>query len=238
MISAGDIEPGLSGAARTVVVPPPSSRLVPLLLSGAALLTIAHFAGLAVAGGHLPEEVNLNSENNLGTWFGSALHLINAGLLAIMAMFARRDRWRWAVLGLLVLGASADETASLHEAVGWGLHRLLDTSGAWTFAWVIPALVVITASALACTTTLLRQPGGRLVLLGGAMFVAGSVGLEMAEAARYAALGGREDTVILALAGLEEMMEMVGAIIVTVGLQRATSALGLTLTGSPDVREP
>jgi hypothetical protein len=190
----------------------------------ALLLSAAHFIGLAVAGVGMPDGINLNVEATVATWFSSVLHLANAGLLGILAASAPLvEQWRWRLLAVLVLGASIDEVAGLHEPTGWLLHRLLGTSGWLIYAWIIPAALVVAPVALLCTRLVLSRPGGVTILVGAAVFVGGAAGLEAAAGARIDNDSGVIDSVVLALAGAEETMEMLGAAIAMHGLLRAVA---------------
>jgi hypothetical protein len=206
----------------------PARFLILGLLVIVLLFAVAHFVGLAVAGERIRDVVNLNAENNPSTWFSSALHLINAFLLGVIALVAERNRWRWALLAVLVLGVSMDETAQLHERLSEFLHVALSTSGPLRFAWVIPAAGLVIVVAALSTRMLMRVPGGGLVLAGVAVFLIGAMGLEMIEADRSDAIG-HVDTVMLVLCGVEELLEMIGAILAMAGLMRTVAATGLTV---------
>ncbi|MCW0215454.1 MAG: hypothetical protein OJJ54_19025 [Pseudonocardia sp.] len=223
----------------------PSAELPPIVLRGrpllrglvvvALVLAAAHFVAVLVvwaapsAGLRVPDAVRLNAESTVATWFSSALHLVNGlvlGLLAVAA--ARRERWRWIVLAAMVLAVSMDEVSGFHEDVSWLLHTRLHTSGVLTYAWVVPAVAVCAVVALACTRMVLRKPGGRVVILGAAVFLAGAVGMEVIEGAWIGSTGSSpDDTGFLLLNGVEETLEMLGAIITMSGLFRMASGLRL-----------
>ncbi|MBW0101197.1 hypothetical protein [Pseudonocardia sp. KRD291] len=206
-------------------------------LGVAAVLVIAHFAALAIGHGRpgfeIPQAIRLGGELNIATWFSSALHLVNAGLLALVAANSvRRERVRWIVLALAVLVVSMDEVSANHEQVGYILHTTLGTSGFLTYAWIIPATVLVAVVALWCGPMVLRRPGGRLVALAALIFVGGAVGVEAIEGWWFDETGRADDLVYLVLGGLEEAMEMLGLIVAMAGLLRMAGGSGLRLAGT------
>jgi hypothetical protein len=210
-------------------------------LAVALTLAALHFGAVAIAYGfpasgfRVPEAVKLNNEATVATWFSSAVDLINAVLLAVLAAAApARERWRWIVTTLAVLGVSVDEVSSFHEDLSWVLHSSLHTSGLLTYAWVVPAMVFVGAVGLLCVRMIIARPGGLLVLLGGVVFVAGAAGVEVFEGSFASATGESNGAVFLLLNGLEETMEMIGAIITMAGLLRMAAGSDVRLV--PDTR--
>ncbi|MDN5916171.1 MAG: hypothetical protein L0I76_13895 [Pseudonocardia sp.] len=206
-------------------------------LGVAAVLVIAHFAALAIGYGRpgfeIPKAIRLGGELNIATWFSSALHLVNAGLLALLAANSvRRERLRWIVLSLAVLVVSMDEVSANHEQVGYILHTTLGTSGFLTYAWIIPAVVLVAVVAVLCGPMVLRRPGGRLVAIAAVIFVGGAVGVEAIEGWWFDATGQTDDLAYLVLSGLEEATEMLGLIVATAGLLRMVGGSGLRLAGT------
>ncbi|MET0190728.1 MAG: hypothetical protein ABW212_17130 [Pseudonocardia sediminis] len=213
------------------------NSILRVALGIAAVLVIAHFTAMAIGYGtpgfEIPQAIRLGGELNIATWFSSALHLVNAGLLALIAANSvRKERLRWTVLALAVLVVSMDEVSANHEQVGYILHNVLGTSGFLTYAWIIPAMVLVAAVALWCGPMVLRRPGGRLIALAALVFVGGAVGMEAVEGWWFDATGQTDDLVYLVLGGLEEAMEMLGIIIATAGLLRMAGGSGLRLAGT------
>jgi hypothetical protein len=201
-----------------------------LALAGA--LVVAHFVALAVlgSGAAIPQAIRLGGELNIATWFSSALHLANAGLLALVAATApRRERARWILLAVAVAVVSMDEVSANHEQVGHLLHTRFGTSGFLTYAWIVPAMILVAVVAVVCGRTVLRRPGGRIVALAAAVFVAGAVGVEAVEGWWFDSTGTADDVVHVALSGIEEAMEMLGLILALTGLLRIARGTGLRL---------
>lgn len=169
--------------------------------------------------------VSLDSEANLPTWWSSLL-LAAAGGLALLT--ARRTlhphvaahRRLWPLLGVGLLVMSLDETALIHEAiVGGQFESLIDHGGAFAFAWVVPGLVVVGALAVAYLRFVLTLPGAsRSAFLAGAVvYVASALGLEMVDGI----VNGDDATLRTSkvlVAGAQELGEMVGTVLLLVGL--------------------
>lgn len=223
--------PALVGLrARPLVI---GTLAVALVLAGLHFGSVAIAYGLPATGFRVPEAVKLNNEATVATWFSAVVDLINAALLAmITATTTGRERWRWIATTLAVLAVSVDEVSGFHEDLSWVMHNSLHTSGLLTYAWVVPAMLFVVAVGLLCVKMILARPGGLLVLLGGVVFVAGAAGVEMFEGAWTSATGETTDAVFLLLNGVEETMEMVGAIITMAGLLRMASGTGLRLVAS------
>lgn len=204
-------------------------RTVPLLWCVTATVVALHVGAIAAerllgvsrATGVL-RQVDLNAEANATAWFGSFLLLLAAALAAAVAtsapVAAAGATRRWGVLtGLLAL-MSVDETAQLHDLATGPLRAALDTElTVFHFAWVIPALVVVTAAVLYLAPLGRTLPGREAPRLLGAaaVYVAGAVVLEM--------LGGLVVDVDVTVRGytlpylaattVEESLELVGAVL-------------------------
>jgi hypothetical protein len=208
-----------------LTVPP---RALLLLLPVAVLLVgvsaAMHLWGLATPGGvpfdgyeRLLQVLDADAETTLPTWFSTAVLLVGALLLLDAARTARAlgDRaWRsWAVLAAAFAYLSADEGSRLHEAGS----ALLDRAGVDTglrFSWVVVALPLVVALAVAMVPFLRRLPrrtAGAL-LLAGAFYVGGAVGLEVVSGAVVDATAVGSAPYVL-VSSLEELCEMVGAVL-------------------------
>ncbi|MFP5071879.1 hypothetical protein ACLFMI_19725 [Pseudonocardia nantongensis] len=213
------------------------SRVVTVAGTVVALLALAHF-GAAVYGigkpeFEIPAAIRLGNELNVSTWFSSAMHLVNAGALALIAANSvRRERWKWVLLSLCCAVVAMDETAANHEQVGWIIHTTFGTSGFLTYAWIIPAVLLVAVVAALCAPMILRRPGGWLVAAGAALFLLGSVGLESAGGAVFEQTGDVQAFGYNVLAGAEETLEMAGLVVAMAGLLRMAGGCGLRLSGT------
>jgi hypothetical protein len=155
--------------------------------------------------------VNLDKERNLPTMF-SLVQLLAAGALAWhigrkepVAML--RGLWRFLGAGLIWIGL--DDAIGIHE----NANRL--DLGSWRdssylqFAWVVPGTVV----AVACTVILLKllqalpRKTARMFVLSGALFVGGSLGVEMLGSHYYDSRPSWSYTFCYTI---EESLEMLG----------------------------
>lgn len=85
---------------------------------------------------------DLNREQNMPTLFSTLQLVLAAGLLFLLYCESRRsargDSPYWPGLALVFMFLATDEFCELHEHLIAPVHRLLHTSGALSFAWVIP----------------------------------------------------------------------------------------------------
>jgi hypothetical protein len=175
--------------------------------------------------------LDAGDENTIPSWFSSAQLLLCAFLLAAIALAQKRSggryRRHWGVLSLIFVLLSVDEAASMHEALGAELERLLaasagfDPGGLISFFWVVPAAALTLVFLLAYLGFIAHLPGStrRLFLLAGALFVLGALGMEMLEAQVVFASGdeaglegarGLAKVVVGLLTSAEETFEMLG----------------------------
>ena len=141
-------------------------------------------------------------------------------------------RRHWFGLAAIFVVLSLDEMASLHERAGSRLRDAYDLTGYLSFSWVIPGAVFVLLVALAYVPFLLRLPRGTaaLMVLAGAVFVAGAIGIEILGAGHDAALG--RDAGFRYLVVIEETLELAGqalfawALLRHLGNLRAVIAFG------------
>jgi hypothetical protein len=137
------------------------------------------------------ELFDVGEEESIPTWFESMLFMLCSILLAVIAV-AKRQRdeqyaLHWGVLSIIFLFLSLDESATIHEATGAELERLLryttgfEPGGAISYFWVVPGAVFVFVVVLAYARFLVHLPRttGRLFLFAGALFVLGALGVEM-----------------------------------------------------------
>lgn len=180
---------------------------------------------------------DVDAEATLPTFFSVILLLIASLLLAWVAaeQSARRRPMvlQWAGLACAFVILALDESLQIHEAVSRQVDRVVHTTGALHYAWVIPYSAVTLLLALTYIRFLLQLP--RRIALGlvaaGAIYVSGAVGFEMIEAVALESAG--HNTIAYAsLAGIEETFEclgvitLIGTLLKYIELQRMTLQLG------------
>lgn len=154
--------------------------------------------------------VDAHAEGNVSTWVNVCLWLL-AGLCAgFLAYHARRHRKSWATLAVLAVYASLDDAVMLHERLNDIFADFGSSLAVATYAWIVPGAVIalVVAGVLMRMVLALPRSARNGLLLGGAVFVFGSIGLD--------GLGGflffqnGYDGVFVVLATVEEACEMTG----------------------------
>ena len=176
-----------------------------------------HLFGHTMLKGFVPM-FYVDLESSAPTWYSSAALGLAGVLLALIATakFKTTDkyRWHWATLGCLFFLLSLDEIAMIHELPVEPLRERLGAGGLLYYTWVIPgaAFVVLVGCAyLRFFFTLPRRTQG-LLLLAGATFVSGAIGVEMLSGAQ-ADQFGEENLDYALIVTLEELLEMLGVVI-------------------------
>lgn len=162
---------------------------------------------------------DLNREANIPTWFSSLLLILNAFILAIIAVRtkAQQDPYhtQWFVLAVIFLYLSIDESALLHEMTEKPVRRALGVSGYLYFAWIIPALFCLVVLGVYIRRFLFDLPTKTrwLFLIAGAVYVGGAVGMESIGSNIFVSNPGRKTMAYHLWATLEESFEIFGLII-------------------------
>ncbi|MBC7814119.1 MAG: hypothetical protein H7175_23395 [Burkholderiales bacterium] len=171
--------------------------------------------------------LNANQEASIPTWYSVFAMVFCAALLWLIAAGHKRDAGRerlgfvlhWRVLALIFIYLALDDSSELHERTAEPLRLLLNTSGALYFSWVIPGMIFAGLVALAYLPMLRRLPRRTtaIIMIGGAIFVSGAIGLEMVSAVETSAEGGG-GALTRALGPVEELFEMAGIAVFAYGL--------------------
>ncbi len=128
---------------------------------------------------------DVEAEKNPPALFAGLQLLLAAGILWLIqrqeTLPWRRMRWR--ILGIGLAWIAFDEVFWMHERLIEPMRSLLGDGdlGAFTYAWVVPASVLVLFLAVYFAPLLLSLPNdtrNRLVLSGG-LFIIGAVGMEM-----------------------------------------------------------
>jgi hypothetical protein len=167
----------------------------------------------------------VDGESNVPTWYSSIALAMAGGLLTLVACakFAERDRFRahWLALALIFFALSADEVAMLHEYPIDPLRRTLDAGGALYYPWVLPGMAFVIAVGIGFARFLLHLPHEtrRGMVLAGAIFVGGAIGVEMVSGV-VADRMGEENFAYALVITLEEACEMLGVVLLIYTLAR------------------
>jgi len=200
-------------------------RLVLWLASIAAIMTSASIVGQVSTffwgDGHLHGFVpifNLDREMNIPTWYSGFLFLLSAALLWMIGTQLKAgldpSAGRWRALGIVFLILSIDEISALHEMTVGPLRSLFHTGGYLHFSWVILGLVVIAGIGILYIKPFLSLPKRLrfLSVVSAALFVSGSIGMEMI-AGHWVEAGGASNFRYALMANAEEALELSGLIL-------------------------
>lgn len=185
------------------------------LLSLAAVLVKYHFDGEYF---RLTQFFDVGIEDNIPTIY-SVVALIFAGVVCfvtwrIIKNLKAKDPIYWLILGIVMVFLGFDEGATIHETIGSWVKRNYHGEGYFRWLWVVPYSVLTAWFAAAYFPFLMRLPSKtRLgLILSGAIFVGGAIGVEMISAAEYEAAkdAGVRSLQYYLLYSLEEFMEMLG----------------------------
>jgi hypothetical protein len=210
-----------------VLPPRVSARVSPRRVLRALLLTIAVLVslhGVMVVAiyefgnpGFLKLQTffDLNKEENVPALF-SALQLLFASLLLwVVFAYSRhsndRDRYYWAGLAVVFVLLAGDEFSGWHEQMITPLQQAFHTTGALTFAWVVPYSLFILLFVAGYFRFWRRLPPRTRWRFGvaGALYVTGGIVLEMVGSKIFTVYGW-ESVPFKVEVMVEEGLEMIG----------------------------
>lgn len=218
----------------------PTARRVSDALLFAVLLLIGlsvlgqyskHLLGHPYLKGFVPT-FYVDLESSAPTWYSSAALGLAGAVLSLIAAakFTTADnfRWHWACLGGLFFLLSLDEIAMIHELPIDPLRERFSAGGALYYTWVIPGAAFVAGVGCLYLRFFLHLPRRTrcLFFLAGAVFVAGSIGVEMYSGAQ-ADLFGEENLDYALIVTIEEFLEMLGVVVlIRASLEYIESHLG------------
>lgn len=146
---------------------------------------LQHFAGNFTGRDFYINITNVDREQTVPTLFSTVQIAASAGIVALIAWSERRSAsatWKkWVALSVVMVYLTGDESLSLHERLNDPFRDALDATGSLYYAWVIPGAVaaVVVASYFLPFVLSLPSKVRSLMLLSGAMYVAGAIGFEL-----------------------------------------------------------
>jgi len=172
----------------------------------------------------LAKFVNVDREKNLPSLYSTLTLVLCSLLLAMIALQKRaegdRDRHHWTGLAAIFLFLGMDEALSFHEKIDKLIKGVVNTTGIFHYAWLLPALagVVIVLGFYRPFWQRLPQQSRRLALAALATFLSGAVGMEML-AGLYVSYAQQWNRLLWAMMTLiEEGLEMAGVLILIYAL--------------------
>lgn len=156
---------------------------------------------------------DVGREYNMATWYNSGLWLVMGVLSAAIALARPVRRRAWWLLTAVALFASVDEYLEVHERLDLPGNRLAEHLPVDIgFTWVLlggPIALVIALLLLRLVLSLpARARNG--ILLGGALFLLGALGVESVNGMILARNDHVVDNAFLYGTMLEELLEMSG----------------------------
>lgn len=168
---------------------------------------------------------DVNSEQNIPTYFSSFLLIFSSLLLLIIAIIERNRKYvdfsKWAILSLCFLYMAFDEALSFHEKLTIPMRNLMDYDhlGIFYWSWVIPGIAIVILFAIFFLRFFLRLNAKTRLnfLIAATLYIGGAIGLELI-GGWYAEIHGQDNLTYNMLTSIEESLEMAGAIVFIWGL--------------------
>jgi hypothetical protein len=159
---------------------------------------------------------NVDGERNIPTFFTVLLAATSAMLLVVIGLASRgnerNDSRYWFALAAGFVFLGYDEAFQVHEQMIAPMRRLMGNAnlGVFYFGWVVPGILGVCALALFFLKFLLRLPATtrRWLLLSGALYLGGCIGMELLDGKYVEAYG--ESMTYSVLVTIEEALEMSG----------------------------
>tara|TARA_B100000508_G_C11418622_1_gene257139 strand:- start:304 stop:987 length:684 start_codon:yes stop_codon:yes gene_type:complete len=167
----------------------------------------------------LSQMVDMDSENNLPTLYTVVLMLLIAALLLFISRHKQKNDepyLAWKGLCLIFLFLSLDEFGHIHERLITPVRTLLDTSGVFYFAWIIPYVLVLMILAPIYLRLIMTLPRavGTMFIISALCYLSGAVGVEMIGALLYEAGAEEQRNLTYELVTtVEEMLEITGLLL-------------------------
>lgn len=158
---------------------------------------------------------DFNHEKNIPTLYSSIALILVSVLLLLIAVKHKKNNTSylpWAILSIIFLFLSIDETATIHDGLIYiAAKDSLNTSGLFFYAWVIPYGIALIVFVIAYLKFLTNLPRNIMVLfiISGSIFVTGAIGFELIEG-KVDELYGVDNLLYSILYTVEELLEMFG----------------------------
>jgi hypothetical protein len=197
-------------------------RLLLVVIAGLVILsTIGQVARHIYHHGTVFGLVNLfyvDSETSIPTAYSSFSWMLCSFTAAMIAATKKQagDRFvkHWKGFALVFAYLALDEAAAIHELSTEPLRFLFNASGIFYFAWIIPGAIFFLLFALSCFKFVKALPTKTriLLMLAGATFVTGAIGVEMIGAWHDDTFGAQADLTYALITTVEETLEMLGVL--------------------------
>ena len=184
------------------------------------LIALASLLGHQRTEGRLSENLHVvfwyfdvGREYNLATWYNSGLWLVMGALAAAIAVARPALHRSWWLLAGVALFASVDEYLEVHERLdvpGDVLAQHLPVEIGFTWVLVGAPIALVVGALLLRLVLSLPRRAALGVLLGGALFLTGAVGIETINGRILVANDMVVDNAYIYSTMVEELLEMSG----------------------------
>jgi hypothetical protein len=165
------------------------------------------------------EGFNFDWEGGVPSYYQGLTLLTCAVLFALVAL-ARRgvgDPYtrHWAILAIVLLLASVDEQATIHEELVLPIRETLNTGGLLYLPWVLPVGLLVVVLGLSYIRFFVSLPPRlrRLLLLAAGLYVGGALGGEMVGGYLLDRAGGEVTLAYSVERQAEEALESIGVLV-------------------------
>ncbi len=161
---------------------------------------------------------DVSGESNIPEWYSVITLGFSSVLLLVIGLLKKGEHDRftpyWLFMSFVFFFLSLDEGACIHEGVSSFMSTHAKTSGALSYGWVIPWGIFTLAFAFFYIRFLLALPRKTAVLMviAGAIYVGGALGMEFVEGALDQSIGALSMTEVI-MRDLEEWGEMGGILL-------------------------
>lgn len=208
-----------------------------LLIIVAVLVGLSTLGHLAVH--HLPDfpmrdfvasKFALNKEQNFPTLYSSLALFYCATLFLLIGYLKmpshKKEYNSWKGLAIIFLYLSIDELVGLHESFSKPLHRL-GVDGVLHNAWVVPGIIAVVIFFMSFYKFFLTLPNylKRLILIAMFLWVGGALFVETV-GGYYKYIHGADNLGYALITTVEEVMEMLGVIVLIHGLLTYIDKMG------------
>lgn len=156
---------------------------------------------------------DVGREYNMATWYNSGLWLLLGVISAMIALARPAFRRSWWLLAVVALFASVDEYLEVHERFDVPGERIAEILPVDVgFTWVLVGAPFALVIGLLLLRLVLSLPRRALIgiVLGGALFLVGALGVESFNGRHLEAMDWIVDNRYIYGTMLEEMLEMSG----------------------------
>jgi len=167
---------------------------------------------------YLAKSFNIDAEGNIPAIYSSLALLCSSLLLGAIAHAKKLDSDRykhhWKILSFIFLYLSIDEAGELHEKFISPTRSLLNATGVFYFAWILPFGFLVAIFLLSYSKFLFHLPAStkKMFVAACALYIGGAIGMEM-PGGYLASTMGMKSVPYLIVITIEESLEMLGIVV-------------------------